>query len=40
MPLSFLTGILVSLATGGRAADELARFDERERRMMIGDPAA
>jgi cation/acetate symporter len=36
IPLAFATGILVSLATAGRAGAEIARFDERERQMLVG----
>jgi cation/acetate symporter len=34
IPLSFVVGYLVSLATQRRAAPEMARFGERERRML------
>ena len=36
IPLSFLTGVVVSLATAARSQDEIARFPERERTMLEG----
>jgi len=36
IPLSFLAGAVVSLATAGRSQDEIARFPERERLMLEG----
>jgi len=34
IPLSFLVGVVVSLATAARSAEEIARFSERERTML------
>ncbi len=39
IPLSFLVGVLASLATQQRSADEILRFEERERQMHWGDGA-
>jgi len=38
MPLSFVLGAVVSLA--GRRPEEAAAFDQRERRVHLGSPAA
>ena len=39
IPLSFVVGMVVSLATQAGAADELASFGKRERQMLWGDRA-
>jgi cation/acetate symporter len=36
IPLSFIAGIVVSLATQAAATEETRRFDERERQMVAG----
>ena len=36
IPLSFLVGVVVSLATQAGAQEEISRFPERERQMMQG----
>jgi cation/acetate symporter len=38
IPLSFLAGMVVSNLTAGRSASEIARFSERERLMLTGEP--
>jgi cation/acetate symporter len=39
IPLSFLVGIAASLVSAKSGAEEIARFDERERLMVSGDRA-
>jgi len=39
IPLSFLVGVVASLATQRRSQDEIVRFNERERQMHWGDGA-
>jgi Na+(H+)/acetate symporter ActP len=38
IPLAFLAGVVGSLLTRDLGAEEIARFDERER-QMLGEPS-